>query len=193
MFDWVPFITYACITSITPGPNNVMSLSNASRYGLKKSLPFNGGVITGFATVMIVCTMFCNILSETIDTIKTPMLFLGAAYLLYLAWKTFNRSAEIQENEGSCKFKTGLFLQFVNVKIYIYCMVAMQGFVLPYFAGQTLPLLGFAILLAVIGSSMNILWACCGSIFKVLFSKYARITNTIMALALVYCAVKLFL
>ena len=31
------------------------------------------------------------------------------------------------------------------------------------------------------------------ALFKLLFSRYARVTNTVMALLLVYCAVSLFL
>ena len=59
--------------------------------------------------------------------------------------------------------------------------------------GQILPLLGFALLLAFIGFAFTLCWSVFGSVFKKLFSKYAKITNTLMALLLVYCAVSLFL
>ena len=29
MFPWYAFLTYAVITAATPGPNNIMSMSNA--------------------------------------------------------------------------------------------------------------------------------------------------------------------
>ena len=50
----------------------------------------------------------------------------------------------------------------------------------------------FALLLAFIGFLFTLCWALFGSLFQLLFSKYARITNTLMALLLVYCAVSLF-
>ena len=84
-------------------------------------------------------------------------------------------------------------LQFVNPKIYIYGIVSMEAYILPYFSGQVLPLLGFALLLAFIGFFFTLCWSASGSVFRRLFSKYARVVNTVMALLLVYCAVSLFL
>ena len=89
MFSWFHFLSYAVVTAVTPGPNNLMSLSNAGRLGFRRAFPFNLGVWAGFSVVMVMCTVFCSALSELIPRIKTPMLFLGAAYMLWLAWKTW--------------------------------------------------------------------------------------------------------
>lgn len=193
MFNWINFLTYAIITAITPGPNNIMSMSNASRLGFKKSLPFNIGIWAGFSIVMLVCTLFSRLLSFVLPTIKTPMLIIGAAYMLYLSWKTFKSSSEIEESDARSGLVSGLVLQFVNPKIYIYCIISMEAYILPYYFNQPLLLFGFAILLAFIGFSFTLCWSAFGSIFKQIFSKYAKITNTIMALLLVYCAISLFI
>lgn len=37
MFSWVSFLSYVVATAVTPGPNNIMSMSNASRLGFRKS------------------------------------------------------------------------------------------------------------------------------------------------------------
>lgn len=84
-------------------------------------------------------------------------------------------------------------LQFVNPKIYIYCIVSMEAYILPHYHGQWDKLAFFALLLAFIGFSFTLLWPLFGSVFKKIFSQYARITNTVMAMLLVYCAVSLFL
>ena len=39
MFPWFSFLTYAVVTAMTPGPNNIMSMSNAGRKGFQKALP----------------------------------------------------------------------------------------------------------------------------------------------------------
>lgn len=193
MFSWAHFLTYALVTAVTPGPNNIMSMSNASKLGFKKALPFNFGVWAGFSVVMVLCTLCCSLLSSLLPKIKLPMLMLGAAYMLYLAWKTFSSKPGIEESNAHSGFFSGMCLQFVNPKIYIYCIVSMEAYILPYFNGQWAPLTGFALLLAVIGFGFTLCWSAFGSVFKVLFSKHARITNTVMALLLVYCAVSLFL
>lgn len=193
MFSWLNFLSYAVVTAVTPGPNNIMSMSNAGRLGFRKSFPFNLGIWIGFSIVMLVCTFFCNTLSAVIPKIKTPMLVLGAVYMLYLSWKTFRSSSVIEENHSKSGLFSGLLLQFVNPKIYIYCIVSMEAYILPYYQGQWGPLVFFALLLAFIGFAFTLCWSLFGSVFKLLFSKYAKITNTIMALLLVYCAVSLFL
>lgn len=193
MFSWIQFLSYAIVTAVTPGPNNIMSMSNAGRQGFRKTLPFNFGVWIGFSLVMLMCTFFCNTLSTLIPKIKTLMLFIGAAYILYLAWKTFKSSSVIEEDERHGNFISGLVLQFVNPKIYIYCIVSMEAYILPYYHGEWNMLIFFALLLAFIGFAFTLLWSLFGSVFKMLFSKYAKITNAIMALLLVYCAVSLFL
>lgn len=48
MFPWFSFLTYAVVTAVTPGPNNIMSMSNGSRKGFRGALPFNLGIWVGF-------------------------------------------------------------------------------------------------------------------------------------------------
>ena len=96
MFDWISFLTYAVITAVTPGPNNIMSMSNGSKKGFRGALPFNLGIWLGFSVVMVLCTLFCNALAVWIPKLRLPMLLLGAAYMLYLAWETFRSSGELE-------------------------------------------------------------------------------------------------
>ena len=178
--NWLQFLSYAVVTAATPGPNNIMSMSNAGRLGFRCSFPFNLGIWAGFSLVMLLCTAFCGALSSLIPRIKTPMLFMGAAYMLWLAWKTFRSASAIEEDHR-------------DPKIYIYGVVSLEAYILPYFQGRWAALALFALLLAFIGFVFTLLWALFGSVFKLLFSRYARVTNTVMALLLVYCAVSLFL
>ena len=193
MFPWYSFLTYAVITAATPGPNNIMSMSNAGRLGFRRALPFNLGIWVGFTIVMVLCTLFCTALSALIPAIRLPMLVLGAAYMLYLAWGTFRSSDVIQEDHAREGFRSGLLLQFINPKIYLYGVMSMEAYILPYYSGQPAVLLFFALLLAFIGFVFTLAWAAFGSVFRLLFSRHARVVNTIMALLLVYCAVSLFL
>ncbi|MBP1757048.1 MAG: lysine transporter LysE, partial [Firmicutes bacterium] len=129
MFSWLNFLTYAVITAVTPGPNNIMSMSNAGRLGFKKSIPFNLGIWGGFSIVMLLCTLFVSLLSSIIPKVELPMLLIGAAYMIYLAWKTFISTSEIAENNSKNGFLSGLVLQFINPKIYIYCIISMEAYI----------------------------------------------------------------
>ncbi len=193
MFSWINFLSYAIITAVTPGPNNIMSMSNAGRVGFRRSFPFNLGIGAGFSIVMLICTFFCSTLSTVVPKIKMPMLVIGALYMLRLAHITFKSPTVIEEDCTRIGFSSGLTLQFINPKIYIYGIVSMEAYILPYYHNEWGALIFFALLLAAIGFSFTVCWSLFGSVFKLLFSKYARITNTVMALLLVYCAVSLFL
>lgn len=193
MFHWIPFFTYAIATAATPGPNNIMSMSNASRFGFRKSLPFNLGIWGGFSLVMLLCTIFCSLLSAFIPKIKLPMLVLGGLYMLHLAWDTFHSGTEIKEDYSRSGFVSGLLLQFVNPKIYIYCIMSMEAYILPYYSGNLPALFAFAMLLAFIGFVFTLCWSAFGSLFRRLFSTHAKAFNALMSLLLVYCAVSLFL
>lgn len=191
--DWSGLFTYTGVTAITPGPNNIMSMSGASRLGFRKSITFNLGVASGFFALAILAAVFCSTLSVLIPAIKMPMLIVGACYLLYLAWKTY-RSSDVEESEKIHHgFVQGFLLQFVNPKAYLNNIISFQAYILPSYDGNWPAIVGFALLLATICLTATVLWSLFGSGFKILFSKYARVTNTIMALALVYCAVALFL
>nr|WP_320026251.1 LysE family transporter [uncultured Acetobacterium sp.] len=192
MFNLFNFLTYAVITAITPGPNNIMSMSIARQYGFKRSLPFNFGVFAGFSVVMLICTYFFATLSSVIPMIKAPMILIGAIYMLYLAWITFKSTSKIEESHVSSGFLNGLMLQFINPKVYLYCLISMEVYILPNFSRQPGILFAFALLLALIGFGFTLCWSVFGTLFQRLFSTYARLINTILALLLVYCAIALF-
>lgn len=192
MFNWFSFLTYAFITAFTPGPNNIMSMTNASRRGFRGAMPFNFGILSGFTLVMLLCTFFCSTLESLIPKIKTPMLILGAIYMLYLAWGTF-RSSGLEEQQGKDGYFTALILQFINPKVFLYCIMSMEAYILPFYHGRPLILILFAFLLSFIGFLSTLSWTFFGSTFRRLFTEHARPVNTVMALLLVYCAVSLFL
>ena len=132
-------------------------------------------------------------LTSTIPMIKTPMLIIGAVYMLYLAWKTLKSSSDIGENHSKSGFFSGFALQFINPKIYIYCIISMEAYILPSFNENVMALFFFAVLLAFIGFVFTLCWSLFGSLIKIIFLKYAKITNTFLALLLVYCAISLFI
>jgi len=193
MFPWFSFLSYALITAATPGPNNIMSMTNAARLGLRKGFPFQLGVLSGFTVIILLCTVFCNALSEMLPRIKLPMMIVGAAYMLWLAFHMLRSTGPTEDCHAKSGYLSGLFLQFINPKLYLYCIVSLEAYILPYYHGQWLPLIFFALLLALFCFASNLCWAMFGSVFQIIFSKYSRITNTIMAALLIYCAVSLFL
>lgn len=65
MFPLTSILLYTFVTSITPGPNNIMSMSLGLKVGFKKTLYFNAGVLTGFCIITLLCAFFCAKLNDT--------------------------------------------------------------------------------------------------------------------------------
>lgn len=193
MIPYAEFLIYCFVTAYTPGANNLLSMSNAARLGFRRSVRFNLGITAGFLIVMSVCTIFTSTLYSLLPKIKIFMQILGAVYMLYLAWKVWKTPADLSAEGGKeSGFLSGMILQFVNPKIYIYAVTAMSLYILPAFDSPW-ALVGFTLILTVIGASGSYVWALAGTVFCRLFRKYTKAVNLIMALLLIYCAVALFL
>lgn len=193
LFPLYDFLIYCFITAYTPGPNNLLSMSNAARLGFRRSVSFNFGITAGFFFVMSICTLFSATLYTLLPKVKLLMQILGAGYMLYLAWKVWKSSGDLKAEGGKeASFTAGMLLQFMNPKIYIYAITAMSLYILPLYSSP-LVLFGFVLVLTLIGASSSYVWALFGSAFCRFFARHTKAVNLVMALLLVYCAVSLFL
>jgi len=194
MPNFAAFLSYILVTTFTPGPNNIMSMSNASRYGFKKSLIFNIGIFFGFFIIIALSNIFSITLYSLLPSIKPLMTYIGSIYILWLAWKTYkDKPHKENENEAHTNtFLSGLLLQFVNPKVIIYAITTVSTFVVPYYKSLFM-LTAFSIILASVGFVSTCCWSLFGSVFQKFLTENDKVVNIIMALLLVYCAVSLFL
>ncbi len=188
------FLLYTFLTAYTPGPNNIMAMANASRDGLRRTVPFIRGMFFGFFMVMLGCAIFSSALYSLIPSIQPVMLCIGAMYLLFLAWSVWQDKPRKSKDSilKNNSFLSGAILQFVNVKIILYGITALSSYVLPHYKGIENILL-FSLLLTIIGISGCVCWAIFGAALERLFKQKRKLLNSIMALLLVYCAVSLFM
>jgi cysteine/O-acetylserine efflux protein len=192
--NFTAFISYVLLTTFTPGPNNIMSMSNASRYGFKKSIQFNVGIFFGFFIIIALCSSFSVALYSFIPSLKPVMTCIGAVYILWLAWKTYkSKPHDVEENKKRTDtFLSGLALQFINPKVILYGITTVSTFIVPYYK-SVFVLAGFSALLAFIGFIATCCWSLFGSVFQKLLFKNDKAINTVMAILLVYCAISLFI
>jgi threonine/homoserine/homoserine lactone efflux protein len=128
------------------------------------------------------------LLYNAIPKIEPIMRYLGAAYILWLAWALFNEhKKEGKKSLETNSIITGAALQFINVKVIIYSITVMSTFVLPYYK-DIWSIILFIIILAVVGFSSTCVWTLFGSVFEKVFRERKKLVNIVMALLLVYCA-----
>jgi cysteine/O-acetylserine efflux protein len=189
--DVFAFVSFVLVTTFTPGPNNIMSMSNAVRCGFRRSVPFTVGVGAGFFAIVGLSIAFTIALYQAIPTIKPVMTIIGAAYILWLAFKTVTSSPHDAKAGGQSTFVSGMLLQFLNPKAILYGLTAASTFIVPYY--HSVPVLvGFAVALALISIVSTSCWAMFGSVFQRFMTQNHRVVNYVMGALLVYCAVSLF-
>ncbi len=193
--SYFSFVAYACATTFLPGPNNVLLLSATGQFGFRKCLRLMCGIWTGLVTVMLLAGTFCAALGTLVPQIAPYFKYVGAAYILYLAWMTFRKQPVDPKTGQQSKpltYLNGFLLQFLNVKVIMLGLAAYPGYFLPYGNSVWIVLL-FAVTMTLCCGTGNLIWATIGSLIFPLYNRHYKIVNAIMALLLVYCAAKIVL
>lgn len=164
----IPFLSYVIVTSFTPGPNNIMSLDSARRLGLRKAFPFLLGVTAGCFAIMLLACYFNLALYHFLPRVKIWMNVLGSLYMLYLAIKIAKSKPSSKNNDHNegYSFKSGLLLQFINLKVILYGITVISTFVMPYDVSY-IELITISLLLTCIGFIAVVCWAVFGACFSV--------------------------
>nr|WP_206701425.1 LysE family transporter [Cytobacillus firmus] len=183
------FFLYVFVTSFTPGPNNIMAMVFANRFGLRNTIRFCLGVSAGFFVIMILCSYFNLLLHQYIPRVELIMTIIGVIYMLFLAFKIMtSKSDDPNHKDGKHNgFLIGMLLQFINPKGILYGVTVISTFILPYHTSHA-SLIFFSILLAFVGFLSTFCWSVFGSVFQTFLAKYRNQFNVIMALLLVYSA-----
>jgi len=98
----------ACFAlNMAPGPNNLLSVSNATRYGYRASCLAGIGRLLAFAGMIALASAGLAVVLQTSALLFYGIKILGAVYLVYLAVQLWR--ADPQEQAESTAAKVGLW------------------------------------------------------------------------------------
>ena len=180
------FFIYSVINAFTPGPGNILALNTVTNYGYKKGRPLYWGIFAGYYVVQVICAVFVFGVSTFLPDLLGIMKYIGAAYILWLAVHIALSKPTTGTVEKSASFLKGFLLQFVNVKIYLFGITALTGYVTEYSAALWVLLL-FEIIIATIGTIATLTWIGMGVLIQRVYQKYYRLINIILTLTLSEC------
>ncbi|PPR78289.1 MAG: Cysteine/O-acetylserine efflux protein [Alphaproteobacteria bacterium MarineAlpha2_Bin1] len=128
MFElYLALVLFAFVSSVTPGPNNVMLLASGANFGFIKSIPHMLGISIGhvFMTILI-GTMIMEIFKLYPVTFMILKIFC-CVYLIYFAWKIANISIEKSDKTRSRPFSfyQAAIFQWVNPKAWAMSLTAI--------------------------------------------------------------------
>ncbi|MCF2857105.1 LysE family translocator [Pseudoalteromonas sp. SMS1] len=181
-------ILFAISTSITPGPNNIMVMTSALNFGVKKTLPLLVGICAGFSVMLLVIGFGFGQVFTVYPNLHLIIKCVGVAYLLYLAWVIAkSASAPIETDKVKpLTFINGALFQWVNAKAWVVATGAIAAFTSIgdgyYTQNVTIALVFFVASFPCVGT-----WLMCGSALKRVLTKhrYRTLFNYGMAMLLV--------
>ena len=116
-----PLALFALVSSITPGPNNVMLATSGLNFGFRRTIPHLLGVSIGFTLMVFLVGVGLGSVFQQVPALYTVLKHAGAAYLLYLAWKIAN-AGEMKDGVSRARpmtFLQAAAFQWVNPKAWV--------------------------------------------------------------------------
>ena len=170
-------ISFAFVTSVTPGPNNLMLLASGANFGFRRTLPHMFGISAGMALLLACVLGGLGELFVRFPQLQLLLRIAGVGYLLWLSWKILRtppRSMQT-DNDSARPFTwwQAVLFQFVNPKAWIMAITAVSSFTL---AGQDYWTSGVVLIMvfAVVNLPSVSVWAGFGTLMQQLLSTAAR-------------------
>lgn len=127
-------LTFAFVSSITPGPNNLMLMASGANFGFKRTIPHMMGVSLGFVFMVLLVGIGLVQIFETFPQTFTILKICSSLYLLYLSWKIAN-SAPLQSTADTSAvgpkpftFLQASLFQWINPKAWTMAMTSIAAY-----------------------------------------------------------------
>ncbi|WP_185232862.1 LysE family translocator [Teredinibacter franksiae] len=185
---YASILLFSVSTSITPGPNTVMLMSTSLNYGVRGSLPAYFGVCLGFMLMQMAIALGLGGLFVVFPWLHYAIKYVGALYLLFLAWKIAQMSGLANTLLGAnpVGFWQAVALQWVNPKAITIAVGGIAAYTTPGEDALAQAMMVVAIFFFVGLFSMGV-WVLFGAALQKLInsSSVSRYLNVSMAIALV--------
>ena len=126
----LPLIGFAFVTSVTPGPNNMMLLVSGVNFGFRRTVPHMLGIAFGCLLMLLLVGLGLGGLFATFPILYVVLQVVGAAYLLVLAWHIAN-GGRLSVGKGAgqpMRFWAAAAFQWVNPKAWVMVLGAVTTY-----------------------------------------------------------------
>lgn len=179
-------VVFAFVSSITPGPNNLMLMASGANYGFRRTIPHMLGVGLGFVFMILLLGGGLVQVFEAFPQSYAVLKTVSVLYLLYLSWKIATAAPSSQRTAAGrpLTFLQAAAFQWVNPKAWAMALTGVSA----YLPSQSF---GSVVLVALIFGSVNLpsvgSWTILGQQMARFLTNPARLTafNWTMAALLV--------
>ena len=128
MLETLPALAlFAFVTSVTPGPNNLMLMASGANFGFRRTVPHMLGVSLGFVLMAFLVGVGLAGLFQTYPLAVTALEVVSVVYMLWLAWKIAHAAAPKERQAGGTPmtFLQAAAFQWVNPKAWAMALTAV--------------------------------------------------------------------
>lgn len=167
----IALVGFAFVSSITPGPNNLMLMASGANYGFRRTIPHMLGISIGHSIMVMLVGLGLAKVFEAYPITQLILQIGSTAYLLYLAWRIANAAPP---QEGVQQGKPFTFLQaagfqWVNPKAWYMAIYAITNYTPS--GGDIWPVAIVSIVFACTNFPSITVWATLGTQVKRLLNK----------------------
>ena len=118
---------FALVSSITPGPNNLVLMASGANFGFRRTIPHMLGIGIGFTVMVVLVGIGLMGVFDAFPVTHLILKALSVAYLLWLAWKIGNAGVpKGSDAEGRpMTFLQAALFQWVNPKAWTMALTAI--------------------------------------------------------------------
>lgn len=131
MSQFLPFILFAFVASITPGPTNILVLSSSTHFGWRAALFIVFGACAGAAVIVLAVGLGLGEWIMGLPWLQRLMGWLGVGWISLLAWQMYRSSAaelDPPAHPDPVGAWGGAGLQLVNPKTWIMAVTVISVF-----------------------------------------------------------------
>lgn len=165
--SFLALLVYAFVTSVTPGPNNLMLLASGVNFGFVRTIPHMLGIGGGFLSLLLGVGFGLGALLTAFPSLHLALKVAGGVYLLYLAWRIAMSRSIGSGREGGGRpmtFLQAAAFQWVNPKAWVMAVSAMAIYTNP--ANPFLSVLIIAAAFAAVNLPSVSVWAGFGTALR---------------------------
>ncbi|WP_312229950.1 LysE family translocator [Pseudescherichia sp.] len=184
-YVYLPFMLFAFVASITPGPTNILVLSSSQRFGVKATLP---AVVSGCAAaslIVLVSGAGAGEILRQYPLVRTGMSWAGVLWLSWMSWQLLRAPATELGGEALRPFsvRAAAMLQLINPKTWMMALAVVSLFA-PNGAHPLREIAVMALLFLIISQLCLVVWAFCGRAVNRIFRTPASLIWFQRAMAL---------
>ncbi|MEM6408470.1 MAG: LysE family translocator [Pseudomonadota bacterium] len=120
-------IGFAFVSSITPGPNNLMLMASGANFGFWRTVPHMLGIALGFTLMVFLVGLGLAQVFEAYPVLHDVLKVLSVVYMAWLAWKIANAATPGDGEAGGTPmtFLQAAAFQWVNPKAWAMALTAV--------------------------------------------------------------------